>query len=395
MRTHNKNIILESILDTIDIPPSAYEKAKQRYKDLGDWFGRTESKCSIYSPSIYPQGSFRLGTVIRPLGPNDDYDLDMGTRLMKGITKDTHTQKFLKDLVGDDLEAYRAFRQIQQKLEEMHRCWRLSYEDKLRFHLDAVPSVPQDDQSRSFIKQAVFESGSSDQLASNVAAHAGAITDNRHEDYERISRSWKVSNSEGYALWFESRMELSRVLLEKKAAEIAPIPTAERKTPLQRCIQLLKRHRDVMYARHSDYKPISIIITTLAAHAYNGEDDLAQALEGILLRMGDFVRQTTPRVPNPVNPLQEDFADKWSMPKYQHLRLEDNFWGWLSQARTDFQAIKNSIDPRFLVEQAKGRFAVEVGEETLKDKLGVGFPSFITTPKAHVISEAPARPWRA
>ena len=107
MNTHIKNTILEAILENIDIPPSAYEKAKQRYKDLGDWFGRPESKCSGYSPSIYPQGSFRLGTVIRPLGPNDEYDLDMGTRLLKGVTKATHTQKFLKDLVGNDLEAYR------------------------------------------------------------------------------------------------------------------------------------------------------------------------------------------------------------------------------------------------------------------------------------------------
>ena len=225
--------------------------------------------------------------------------------------------------------------------------------------------------------------------------HAGAITDNRHEDYERISRSWKVSNSEGYALWFESRMEQSRVLMEKKAAEIAPMPTAERKTPLQRCIQLLTRHRDVMYTRHSEHKPISIIITTLGAHAYNGEDDLAQALEGILLRMGDFVRPTTSRVPNPVNPLEEDFADKWGMPKYRHLRLEDNFKAWLAQAQADFQSVKNSIDPRFLAEQMKSKFAADVSEEALKGKLGIGFPSVMTTPKAHVISEAPAKPWRA
>lgn len=394
MKTHNKNIILESILDTIDIPPSAYEKAKQRYKDLADWFGRQESKCAKYTPSIYPQGSFRLGTVIRPLGPDDEYDLDMGTRLLEGLSKSTHTQKFLKDLVGSELEAYRIARQIQQELEEKHRCWTLSYEDKLRFHLDAVPSIPEDEASRSMIKQAVFESGSGEKLASSIVQHAGAITDNRHVDYSRITNSWKVSNSEGYALWFESRMEQSRVLLEKKAAEIAPIPTAERKTPLQRCIQLLKRHRDVMYVRHSDYKPISIIITTLAAHAYGGEDDLSQALENILERMGSFVNAANPRVPNPVNPLQEDFADKWSMPKYQHLRLEDNFWHWLAQAKTDFHTIKHSNDPHFLVEQVKTKFATDVSEETLKGKLGIGFPSIVTTPKAHVISEPPAKPWK-
>lgn len=394
MTTHNKNIILETILDIIDIPPSAYEKANQRYKDLADWFGRQESRCAKHSPSIYPQGSFRLGTVIRPLRPEDEYDLDMGTHLLEGISKSTHTQKFLKDLVGGELEAYRKARQIQQELEEKHRCWTLSYEDKIRFHLDAVPSIPEDENSRSMIKQAVFESGSNENLASNIVKHAGAITDNRHADYARITNAWKVSNSEGYALWFESRMEQSRVLLEKKAAEVAPIPTAERKTPLQRCIQLLKRHRDVMYAQHGDHKPISIILTTLAAHAYEGEDDLSQALENILQRMGSFVKATNLRVPNPVNPRQEDFADKWSMPKYQHLRLEDNFWHWLAQAKSDFQTLKNAIDPRFLVEQVTTKFATDLSEETLKVKLGIGFPSVVTTSKAYVISEPPAKPWR-
>jgi hypothetical protein len=318
----------------------------------------------------------------------------MGTRLLEGISKSTHTQKFLKDLVGGELEAYRIARQIQQELEEKHRCWTLSYEDKIRFHLDAVPSIPEDENSRSMIKQAVFESGSNENLASNIVKHAGAITDNRNADYARITNAWKVSNSEGYALWFESRMEQSRVLLEKKAAEVAPIPTAERKTPLQRCIQLLKRHRDVMYAQHGDHKPISIILTTLAAHAYEGEDDLSQALENILERMGSFVKATNPRVPNPVNPRQEDFADKWSMPKYQHLRLEDNFWHWLAQTKSDFQTLKNAIDPHFLVEQVKTKFATDLSEETLKVKLGIGFPSVVTTSTAHVISEPPAKPWR-
>lgn len=39
------------------------------------------------------------------------------------------------------------------------------------------------------------------------------------------------------------------------------------KTPLQRAVQILKRHRDIMFAGDED-KPVSIIITTLAAKAY-------------------------------------------------------------------------------------------------------------------------------
>jgi hypothetical protein len=49
------------------------------------------------------------------------------------------------------------------------------------------------------------------------------------------------------------------------------VPTYELKTPLQRAIQLLKRHRDVMFVDNLDVAPISMILTNLAGHAYGGE----------------------------------------------------------------------------------------------------------------------------
>ena len=67
MSDHNTRSIVEEILTSLDIPESAYDKAEARYKDLGGWFDREEAKCSPFGPHIYPQGSFRLGTVVRPL----------------------------------------------------------------------------------------------------------------------------------------------------------------------------------------------------------------------------------------------------------------------------------------------------------------------------------------
>jgi hypothetical protein len=78
--------IVAQIASTIDIPESAYGKAEKRYKDLADWFGRPECQCAKYDPHIYPQGSFRLGTVVRPLNEDDRYDLDFGCRLAEDIT---------------------------------------------------------------------------------------------------------------------------------------------------------------------------------------------------------------------------------------------------------------------------------------------------------------------
>jgi hypothetical protein len=73
--------------------------------------------------------------------------------LRRGITKQTHTQKQLKGLVGRDVEAYRVARGIKDALEEMHRCWRLPYADTLKFHMDIVPSIPEEAARRQMLQE--------------------------------------------------------------------------------------------------------------------------------------------------------------------------------------------------------------------------------------------------
>lgn len=389
--------IIEEIAATIDIPDSSYDVAERRYKDLAEWFKRPDARCSKFDPYIYSQGSFRLGTVVRPVNANGEYDLDMGCRLRVGISKASHTQKQLKHLVGDDLEDYRVARGIKEKREEKPRCWRLKYADSLNFHLDAVPSIPESASRRQMIKVAMVKAGTADTLAQIVAALAGAITDNRLRNYDVISDDWKISNSEGYARWFESRMELAQSLLEKwaseaRAAKVDKLPAFRWKSPLQRCVQILKRHRDVMFRNDPEGRPISVIITTLAAEAYQGETEIDDALESILSRMGSLVHPTTPRVPNPVNPV-EDFADKWDDPKYRHLNLEQNFRNWLEQAKADFHTIGTTRSAELVAKQARERFAAYLSVDGLQEKLGIGAPTVSVGPKSHVISETPAKPW--
>lgn len=390
-KTHR---IIEAVVASVDIPETAYDKAEARYKDLAAWFGRRESACYDYDPHIYPQGSFRLGTVVA----GEEYDLDFGCRLRKGISKSTHTQKQLKGFVGVDMEAYRQARRIESALKEKHRCWRLQYQEDsgFKFHMDGVPSIPTDDPQRQLLAEAMIKAGRADVLAQAVANHAGSITDNTLSNYEQISPDWRISNSEGYALWFESRMKLAMPLLEKrafeaKAAKVDDLPARKWKSPLQKCVQALKCHRDVMFAENPDGKPISIIITTLAATAYRGEQDVGSAIQNILATMGSFVNQQRPRVPNPVNP-SEDFADKWYDSKYAHLKLEQNFNWWLQQAQEDFATIGQSRDADFIAEQVREKFASSIDAVSLRDRLGLGAATIITAPKSHNI-EAPAKPW--
>ena len=58
---------------------------------------------------------------------------------------------------------------------------------------------------------------------------------------------------------------------------------------MQRIVQILKRHRDVMFKDDKD-KPISIIITTLAANAYKGEDSLLEGLVNVISCMEPTIK---------------------------------------------------------------------------------------------------------
>ncbi len=379
---------LTLLLEELDIPPGAYERAERRYQNLGEFFGSDHAQCARFSPHIYPQGSFRLGTVIRPLD-GGEYDLDVGCRLRAGVSKSAYTQRQLKRLVGQDLERYRTLRGIEEELDEKRRCWRLAYQDELAFHMDVVPSIPEEAPRRRVLQERMQLNGLDAAVAARVAQHAGAITDTEDDNFDVISPEWLVSNSEGFALWFESRMRQARLLLERQAAQagftIDDLPAQRWNSPLQAAIRLLKRHRDHMYLSNTDSQPISVIITTLAALAYRGETDVESALLGVLERMEGFVQAAVPHVPNPVNPA-EDFADKWDHQDYAHLHLEYNFRGWLAQAQAHFAALRAAGSVTQL-EAALRPFAVTPGRERLVETLG----SAANAPAAAV--EPAGRPW--
>jgi hypothetical protein len=282
-------------------------------------------------------------------------------------------------------------------MEEKRRCWRIEYLDAINFHIDIVPCIPENETRRISIKEAMIENGVDDRLSELVSERTVAITDNNmNPEYEIITDDWKVSNPDGYAKWFESRMRTASAYLTKRAAllqeaQIDDIPVYEWKTPLQLCIQLLKRHRDEMYKNNEDSKPISVIITTLAARAYQGEEDLADAIMNILNRMRSFVNPIEPMVPNPVNP-DEDFADKWYDPEYRHLRLQENFNLWLTSAIATFSSLFKTDNPIELQEQIFEKFASKLNAEELNKSLGVSAPTIITERKTKQIDSV-VEPW--
>jgi hypothetical protein len=349
--------LLDTIVDSLDIPKSYYEKAVSRHRSLGEWLCRPESRVAAFQPIVSPSGSFRYGTVNRPLTAECEYDLDNVSTL--AIAKTAMTQKELKHLYGDEVKDYARAHGMVVPLEEKNRCWRLHYSDEATFHLDTLPCV--------FEERDVVLAITSRGVPSQLAELAVAITDRRHPEYERITRNLLSSNPRGFAFWFEDRarpwaLARMRILVDQRFyASVEAVPPYEWKTPLQRAIQLLKRHRDVMFRDNPEAGPISMIITNLAAHAYAGEADLFSAVANIVERMPQYVRPRRPRVPNPADPA-EDYADKWARDPI----LETNFWAWHAQVKADIGRIPSHLTSDKLFSDVRSIFGVELTEDELK-----------------------------
>jgi hypothetical protein len=214
--------------------------------------------------------------------------------------------------------------------------------------------------------------------------------------YAKLTTLWLTSNPRGFARWLESRMGTfadvrRRELVQRRVyATVERVPTYELKTPLQRAIQLLKRHRDVMFVDNPEMAPISMILTNLAGHAYEGEANVYDAVRGILARILNYVRAERPRVPNPTHP-DEDYADKWS----KDPRLELSFLQWHSQASRDFETLPALMDPVALRAATKRSFQVDLRDDHLRT-LGLASSAaaiIVTSSPPRVQISSPSRPW--
>ncbi|SFD09362.1 hypothetical protein SAMN05216577_116109 [Pseudomonas citronellolis] len=384
---------LKLAVEALELLDSAYEKAVNRYKDLGEWFGRPESTIEANDPHVFAQGSFALGTAIRPLLDGESYDLDLACKLRTGVAKASHSQHDLKQLVGKELERYREARRISNPLEEKHRCWRLEYRDEMSFHMDVVPCIPTDSNVKQQLTSILESRGLDKALASTVADDSVNITDDRLPNYRIKDGGWHISNPEGYIEWFKSRQRAEGFLnLAEARAQVDEVPLYRRKTHLQRCIQLLKRHRDLMFKEESDSKPISIIITTIAARSYTGSPTLSGAMEQVLKGLSEFRASNSNEVPNPANP-NENFADRWQTDEGRRLRLKENFHDWVRQASIDIPRLGELVSSAELSEQLNEKLSVSYSSAALMTQVGLqATAATYLAPHVHIPQDAPS-PW--
>jgi hypothetical protein len=293
------SILLNGAVEVLDVSPELQGVAVGNYEEVGSWLA---SNCD-FRIRVYPQGSFRLGTVVRPVGGHGEYDIDLVCVL--DIAKESISQAALKEYVGSLLFAYKEWKRQEghgdgpKGCEPRRRCWTLTYPD-LGFHLDVLPTIPDHEHPPSGI----------------------LLTD------KKLVR-WQHSNPIGYAHWFRTRsVEMQRRLAEaamKHHVDVAEVPEWTVRTALQRVVQVLKWHTMMRFERDLDSRPPSILITTLAAMAYRGQNDLFAATREVLSDMPNHIEMRAGRwwVENPAHK-HENFADKWN----EYPERREAFYAW-------------------------------------------------------------------
>lgn len=88
--------ILETLGESLDITQTQYDNLTKSYKAVGE-FLQNDPVFEPYKPIVTPQGSLRLGTIIQPINPDDDLDVDLVYRLTEKNPK--WTQKDLNYLL--------------------------------------------------------------------------------------------------------------------------------------------------------------------------------------------------------------------------------------------------------------------------------------------------------
>ena len=209
-------------------------------------------------------GSHALGTLIKPVDENDEYDAD------NQIVMNPNSKWGARDYINEVEKTLKQNKNYADKLRSKTRCVTVDYAGDL--HLDLVPRVT--------IKS-------------------------KHYICNQRDNKFEVTDGTGYREWFNERNRITG-------------------GNLKRVVRLLKFLRD----HKNNYTAKSILLTTMAGKTIRDADEgteavstVADTIVTVMSRMDDYLQKhpTMPPITNPALPT-EDFNRHWDQTKYANFR---------------------------------------------------------------------------
>jgi len=353
--------IFEKIGYSLDITPTQYKLAKERYEAVGKWLAEGEycilgsgKKQCFKDGEIYPQGSIRLETVVKPTGKNE-FDIDL-VFFTPNVSAENITPGQLKELIGNRLKENETYKRM---LKPLNRGWCLEYANE--FHLDITPSLDNH-----------FEPHNESELVA-----------------DKELKQYVPSNPKGFAQWFEDISEIApsinitksmfearnSMVVFEDSATVTDLPEHRQNKPLlKRFVQIFKRHRDEMFKSQGN-APISIIITTLVAKSYLyciqhfSYDNAYDLMVDTLRFMPKYIdnRGFNYWIENPTVS-GENFAEKWNVKPIRKQAFDQ----WHSQCLKFFGEFHENIGQYVLfnsLEEGFGKNQAELIREQYIQKI--------------------------
>jgi hypothetical protein len=297
---HPLDAILADIAIAVQLPPGLHEKACDRYEAVRTFAERNGSPLRGRILQFYPQGSMAIDATTSTRGTDDEYDLDIVATL--DVAPDDPPDLVL-DLLFESIDGY----PTSQKVIRQTRCVTVRYADRMCLDVTPAARLPNGAERESHI------------------FHANPA--------EPAHRHFHVPmNAYGFGLWYRTRAPQEEKFgyafderfrkaygYELRAeAEVDDVPAQvpmSLKSVTTVALQLLKRFRNVAYAKSTGRIPPSVMMSCFAGRvAQPGQSlsdmviRLARTIAGAIWQAG--ARREKIVLLNPV--FQRDcFTDRW------------------------------------------------------------------------------------
>ena len=258
--TKNNQEFQEFLADEVNLNKSRLERLRSGIRGVDTYL-------SDHLPGyqeMEPQGSFALGTAIKPVDDDDECDADIQ------IVMNPNSQWQPKEYVNSIYKTLKGNANYADKIKPQPRCVTVDYEGE--YHLDVVPRI---------------------------------IANGRHYITNRNTNQFEQTDGNGYRDWFNERNRITG-------------------GNLKRVVRLLKYLRD----HKNNYTAKSILLTTLAGNTIKPSDagteavsTVSDTLVTVLSRMDNYLQQHPymPEIRNPVLPT-DTFNRHWDQNKYANFR---------------------------------------------------------------------------